>query len=58
VLAAAGVQGDVSVAGSQVTVSARASRPAAILSIVGIDEVGGTATATALPLHGTTTGAS
>lgn len=58
VLTAAGVQGEVTVSGSQVTVSAQASRPAAILSIVGIDEVGGKATATAFPLHGTTTGAS
>lgn len=58
VLSAAGVRGEVTVTGSQVTVSARASKPTAILAIVGVDEVGGSATATAIPLHGTTTGAS
>jgi Flp pilus assembly protein TadG len=57
VLAAADVTGDITVAGGAVTVTARATGPAAILSIVGIDRVGGTATATAVPLHGTTTGA-
>ena len=57
VLAAAGVTGDVAVTGSSVTVTARATKPAAILAIVGISQVGGTATATAIPLHGTTTGA-
>lgn len=57
VLAAADVTGDITVTGSVVTVTARATRPAAILAIVGITEVGGTATATAIPLHGTTTGA-
>ncbi len=58
VLTAAGITGEVTVAGSQVTVSARASEPTAILSMVGVDQVGGSATATAIPLHGTTTGAS
>ena len=57
VLAAADVTGDITVTGSTVTVTARASRPTAVLAIVGIDRVGGTATATAIPLHGTTTGA-
>lgn len=57
VLAAADVTGDITVTGSVVTVTARATRPAAILAIVGITEVGGTATATAIPLHGTSTGA-
>ena len=57
VLTAAGVPGQVTVTGSRVTVSARASSPTAILSMVGVDEVGGSATATAIPLHGTTTGA-
>lgn len=57
VLSAAGVSGQVQVAGSSVTVTARAAEPAVILSIVGIDEVGGQASATALSLHGTTTGA-
>ena len=57
VLAAADVTGDVTVTGSTVTVTARATKPTAILAIVGIDQVGGAATATAIPLHGTTTGA-
>lgn len=57
-LSAADVQGTVTVTGSQVTVTAHAAKPTAILAIVGIDEVGGSATATAIPLHGTTTGAS
>jgi len=57
VLAAADVTGDITVTGRAVTVTARAATPAAILTIVGIDRVGGTATATAVPLHGTTTGA-
>ena len=57
VLAANGVTGDVVVAGTTVTVTAHAARPTAILAIAGITQVGGTATATAVPLHGTTTGA-
>ena len=57
VLAAADVTGDITVTGSTVTVTARATTPTAILAVVGIDQVGGTATATAIPLHGTTTGA-
>lgn len=57
VLAAAEVTGEVSIEGSRVTVTARAVTPTAILSIVGVGEVGGTATASARPLHGTTTGA-
>lgn len=57
VLAAAGVTGEITVSGSAVTVTARASQPAVILTIVGIGEVGGQASATAIPLHGTTTGA-
>jgi len=57
VLAAADVTGDITVTGTTVTVTARATKPTAILAIVGIDQVGGTATATAIPLHGTTTGA-
>ena len=56
VLAAAGVTGEVTVAGTTVTVTAHATRPTAILAIAGITQVGGTATATAVPLHGTTTG--
>ena len=57
VLAAADVTGDITVTGTSVTVTARATTPTAILAIVGINQVGGTATATAIPLHGTTTGA-
>jgi hypothetical protein len=57
VLAAADVIGDITVTGTTVTVTARATKPSAILAIVGITQVGGTATATAIPLHGTTTGA-
>lgn len=57
VLSAAGVNGQVEVTGSQVTVTAHVSRPAAILSMVGVDEVSGSATYSAFPLHGTTTGA-
>ena len=56
VLSAAGVDGHVEVAGSQVTVTAHVSRPAAILSMVGVSEVSGSATYSAFPLHGTTTG--
>ena len=48
-LAAAGVTGDVTVTGTTVTVTARATKPTAILTIVGINQVGGTATATADP---------
>ena len=57
VLSAAGVDGQVEVAGSQVTVTTHVSRPTAILSMVGVGEVGGSATYSAFPLHGTTTGA-
>ena len=57
VLSAAGLDGQVEVAGSQVTVTAHVSRPTAILSMVGVSEVSGSATYSAFPLHGTTTGA-
>lgn len=57
VLAASGVTGEVTIAGRTVTVTAHATRRTAILAIAGITQVGGTATATAVPLHGTTTGA-
>ena len=57
VLTAAGLSGDVTVAGATVTVTARASRPTTILAMVGIDQVGGSATASAIPLRGITTGA-
>ena len=54
VLSASGVSGEVQVAGDAVTVTAHTSRPTAILTIVGISEVTGTASATAIPLLGTT----
>lgn len=57
VLSAAGVDGQVEVAGSQVTVTTYVSRPTAILSMVGVGEVSGSATYSAFSLHGTTTGA-
>ena len=57
VLDAAGLTGDVQVSGASVTVTARATERTAVLSIIGIDEVGGEASATAVPLHGMTTGA-
>lgn len=57
VLSAAGVVGQVEVTGSQVTVSAQVSRPTAILSMIGVGEVRGSATYSAFSLHGTTTGA-
>lgn len=55
VLAAAGVTGTVAVSAASVTVTATASKATAILSAVGIDQVSGTASATAAPLLGTTT---
>ncbi|ACV79102.1 pilus assembly protein TadG-related protein [Nakamurella multipartita] len=57
VLAAAGVSGEVQISGAQVTVTARATDRTAVLTLIGIDEVGGEASATAIPLHGMTTGA-
>jgi hypothetical protein len=47
-LAAADLTGDITVTGTTLTVTARAT-PTAILAIVGISQVGGTATATAIP---------
>jgi hypothetical protein len=57
VLAAAGVDGEIEVAGSRVTVTTHVEKPTAILSLIGVDQVGGRATHSAVPLHGTTTGA-
>jgi Flp pilus assembly protein TadG len=54
VLAAAGVTGDATVTAEGVTVTATSTRPTAILTIIGVDEVTGTATADAVPLLGTT----
>jgi Flp pilus assembly protein TadG len=55
VLSAAGVTGTVQVSAASVTVTATASKQTAILSAVGINQVSGTASATAVPLLGTTT---
>ena len=57
VLATAGVSGEVQVSGAQVTVTARATDRTAVLTLIGIDEVGGEASSTAIPLHGMNTGA-
>lgn len=55
-LEAAGIdEYSVTVTGNAVTVTASASRDTAILSAVGIDDVHGSATATAVALLGTTT---
>ncbi len=56
VLVAAGVTGEVNVTARSVTVTAHATRRTAILSAVGIDQVSGTASATAVPLLGATAG--
>lgn len=56
VLAAGDARGEVSVAGDTVTVTAHVSRRPAILSMVGISTLNGTATATASLVHGSTTG--
>lgn len=55
VLVAAGVTGDVVVTAKSVTVTAHASKHTEILSAIGINEVSGTASSTAVPLLGTTT---
>lgn len=55
VLSAAGVSGTVQVSAASVTVTATATKQTAILSAVGINQVSGTASATAVPLLGTTT---
>lgn len=54
VLTAAGVTGDVQVTADGVSVTATSTRRTAILTIIGVDEVTGTATAEAIPLLGTT----
>ena len=54
VLTAAGVTGSIVVTAKSVTVTAHASKPTAILSAIGINSVSGTASATAVPLLGTT----
>ena len=56
VLTGAAVEGEIDVTATQVTVTVHKTRPASILSAVGIDTVGGSATATAIALQGTTEG--
>lgn len=58
VLALGGATGEVRIAGLDVSVTARVPRHAVVLTAVGIDDLTGTATATATVLHGTTTVAS
>ena len=56
VLALGGATGEIAVSGRDVTVTAHLRRRSLILAAVGIDDLTGTATATATALHGTTTG--
>ena len=56
VLAAAGATGTVTVNGTAVTVTAHVASRTYVLSAVGVDQLTGTGTFTAVPLHGTTTG--
>lgn len=56
VLSLGGATGDLTVNGLDVTVTAHVPRQAVILSAVGVNDLTGTATATATVLHGTTTG--
>jgi Flp pilus assembly protein TadG len=55
VLATGHARGEVRVSGNTVTVTARTSRPATLLSAFGISDLSAHATATATLLHGTTT---
>jgi hypothetical protein len=56
VLVAGGAQGEVSVAGDTVTVTAHVRRRAVVLSAFGLTDLTGTATASATLVHGTTSG--
>lgn len=56
VLDTANVTGTVHVHGDSVSVTVTVHQATAILSAVGIDQISGTATATATALHGTSTG--
>lgn len=56
VLSLGGDTGELTINGLDVTVTAHVPRRAVILSAVGINDLTGTATATATVLHGTTTG--
>ena len=55
VLSLGGATGEVTIAGLDVSVTAHVPRQAAVLSALGLDDLTGTATATATVLHGTTT---
>ena len=55
VLSAGGVTGTVTVDGNAVTVSVTVHEKTTVLSAFGLTEVAGSAAATAIPLHGTTT---
>lgn len=55
VLALGGATGEVTIAGLNVSVTAHVPRQATVLTAVGINDLTGTATATATVLHGTTT---
>ena len=56
VLTTAGASGDVGVMGRDVTVTAHVRRRSVVLSAFGVDDVSGTASATATIVYGTTTG--
>lgn len=56
VLALGGATGEVTVSGLSVSVTAHVPRQAAVLTAVGVNDLTGSATATATVLHGTTTG--
>jgi Flp pilus assembly protein TadG len=58
VLSLGGATGELAIDGLDVTVTAHVPRRAVILSAVGVNDLTGTATATATVLHGTTTGGS
>jgi Flp pilus assembly protein TadG len=56
VLSLGGANGELTINGLDVTVTAHVPRRAVILSAIAVDDLTGTATATATVLHGTTTG--
>jgi Flp pilus assembly protein TadG len=56
VLALGGATGEVTISGHVVSVIAHVPRKATVLTAVGVNDLTGSATATATVLHGTTTG--
>lgn len=56
VLALGGATGEVTISGLYVSVTAHVPRQATVLTAVGVNDLTGSATATATVLHGTTTG--